>query len=349
MVPLRFIATNLDMSLEWIDKLKVATVTDNNYFDNLLQNIVMGFTVSYYKNDSLSYNSVKNSKKLNMVSVFSYSFDNNGNIKLSDEQQKNTVEYAKGSNIVALAVIHNINDGQFDQALLHNILESSQKRGNLINNILSMLVKEGYSGVNIDFENIRRGDKEYYTTFISELKDTLTKHGYLTTVSVPAKTSDSYTSSWNYAFDYKKLGQLADYVMIMAYDEHYKSSMAGPIASINWVENILDYAKKQMPAKKIILGLALYGYDWGNSTGQAVPSKNIVNLAKTNNSNIKWDENSKTPYFTYIKDNVYHEVWYENENSLRMKIELAKQYNLGGVGFWRLGLEEQGLLDKIVK
>ena len=102
-----------------------------------------------------------------MVSVFSYSFDNNGNIKLSDEQQKNTVEYAKGSNIVALAVIHNINDGQFDQALLHNILESSQKRGNLINNILSMLVKEGYSGVNIDFENIRRGDKEYYTTFIS--------------------------------------------------------------------------------------------------------------------------------------------------------------------------------------
>lgn len=349
MVPLRFIATKLDMNVEWIDRLKTATVTDNDYFNSLSKDVVMGFTVSYYTGDNLSYNSVKSSQKLNMVSVFSYSFDTNGNIKLADEEQKNTVEYAKGKNIIPLAVIHNINNGQFDQEILHDVLVNEQARQNLINNIVIMLAQHGYSGVNIDFENIKRSDKDYYTTFISELKGTLTKYGYLTTVSVAAKTSDVYTSSWNYAFDYKRLGELADYVMIMAYDEHYKSSMPGPIASINWVRDILDYAQKQIPTQKIILGLALYGYDWQNSTGQAVPAKNVANLAKNNNVNIKWDENSKTPYFSYIKGNVYHEVWYENEESLKLKINLAKQYNLGGVGFWRLGLEEQGVLDKIVK
>ena len=135
--------------------------------------------------------------------------------------------------------------------------------------------------------------------------------------------------------------------MIMAYDEHYVSSNAGSIASINWVHNILDYATKVVPSEKIILGLALYGYDWSNNKGQAVATKNISSLVSKNNAYIKWDDLTKTPYFSYIKDGVYHEVWYENGESLKLKIDLANKYNLGGIGFWRLGLEEKDFWDKL--
>ena len=347
MVPLRFIGTNFDMNVEWIENLKTATITEKNFFDNLPKDIIMGFTVSYYNGDNLSYNSVKNNKALNMISVFNYNFTIDGKIQLVDQNQQNTIDYAKCNNIVPLAVIHNISNGNFNQELLHNVLVNPQKRSTLINNILMMLTEEGFLGVNIDFENIQRTDKDLYSEFIQELKDTLTKYGYITTISVPAKTSSSYTSSWNYAFDYEKLGSIVDYFIIMAYDEHYVSSNAGPIASINWVKNILDYSTKLVPSEKIILGLALYGYDWSNNKGQAIASKNVYNIASKNNASIEWDNLSKTPHFSYVKDGVYHELWYENEQSLKLKINLSSNYNLGGIGFWRLGLEEKEFLNNL--
>ena len=349
MIPLRFIATQLNMNVEWVDRLKTASVTEKNYYNNLSNDVVMGFTVSYYEGDNLSYNSVKNTESLNMVSVFSYSFLGDGSIIEVDKPQNSTLNYCLGTNIKPIAVIHNINNGNFDKELIHKLLINSEKRASLINNIVMMLMENEYMGVNIDFENISRDDKDLFSNFIKELKDELTKYGYLTIISIPAKTSDRYTSSWNYAFDYEKLGNIADYIMIMTYDEHYTSSSAGAIASIDWVKNVLDYSKEKIPQQKIILGLALYGYDWVKTSGQAVPTKNILKLANTNNVAPKWDSISKTPYFSYIKDNKYHEVWYENEESLKIKIELAKSYNLGGIGFWRLGLEETGFLDKILK
>lgn len=348
MIPLRFMATQLNMNIEWIDMLKVATVTEERFYNNLPKDVVMGFTVSYYDGDNLSYNSVKDSQSLNMVSLFSYSFSENGDIKQVDEVQSNTLEYSKNSNIAPIAVIHNINNGKFDRDLIHKILVNSEQRKNLINNIVIMLAKEGYVGVNIDFENIDIKDKDLYSNFIKELKDELTKYGYLTIISIPAKTSDNYASSWNYAFDYEKLGNFADYVMIMTYDEHYKSSYPGAIASIGWVKNVLDYAKEKIPSNKILLGLALYGYDWVSNDGRAIPAKNISKVVKEHNAILGWDSKSKSPYFTYTKNNEFHKVWYENEESLKTKLELAKTYNLGGIAFWRLGLEEKGFLDKLL-
>ena len=282
-----------------------------------------------------------------MVSVFNYNFDTDGNVKLVDCEQSNTVSYANCNNIIPLAVVHNISNGNFNQELLHSVLIDGEKRSKLIDNILMMLIEHEFSGVNIDFENIKRDDKDLYSKFIRELKDTLTKYGYLTTISVPAKTSNTQTSSWNCGFDYEKLGSIVDYFMIMAYDEHYVSSNPGPVSSINWVKSILDYATKVVPPEKIILGLALYGYDWSGNKGQAVGTKNISNLVNKNGANIEWDDLSKTPYFSYLKDGVYHEVWYEDRQSLKLKIDLSNEYNLGGVGFWRLGLEEKKFWDNL--
>lgn len=346
MVPLRFIASNLNMNVEWIDELNSVTITRDNYFSTLPKDITMGFTVSYYNNDNLSYNSVQSNKNINMIAVFNYSFDAEDNVKFVDMPQNDTVSYANDNGIIPLAVVHNICNGNFNQELLHNMLVDKNKRQSLIQNILVEIVKNGYGGVNIDFENIGRNDKDLFTTFVLELRDVLSRHGYITTVCVPAKTSDKYTSSWNYAFDYAKLGEVADYIIIMAYDEHYMSSQAGPIASINWVKDVLDYATEKIRSDKIILGLALYGYDWCNSKGTAIPAKNCEKLARENNVKIEWDNQSMSPYFKYTKNNVYHEVWYEDNDSLKAKIDLVRKYKLLGTGYWRLGLEINGELPK---
>lgn len=346
MVPLRFVANNLSMGVEWIDELNSVTITRNDYFSTLPKDITMGFTVSYYDNDNLSYTSVQNNKNINMIAVFNYSFDANDNIKTVDMPQQNTVVYANDNGIIPLAVVHNIYNGSFDKELLHNMLSNKDKRETLIRNILVEIVRNGYGGVNVDFENIGREDKDLFTMFVQELKDVLSRHGYITTVCVPAKTGDKYVSSWNYAFDYEKIGKAADYIIIMAYDEHYMSSKPGAIASVNWVKDVLDYATLIVDPNKIILGLALYGYDWSNAKGTAVPAKNCERLAYENNAKIEWDKQTMSPHFAYTKNSVYHEVWYENNDSLRVKIDLARKYKLAGTGYWRLGLEINGLLPK---
>lgn len=341
MVPLRFISENMGMWVQWVPEAHLATITDPSYFSTNSGTTTLGYTTNDYKGDDASYNSlVTNSSNINSIATFSYQFDTNGNLTLTGQSQQNTVEFANSNNIRPLLLIHNLLDGKFDRNLAHTVLSDASIRSKLIDNTILAMSKEEYSGVNIDIENVFWYDRDNYSAFIRELKQKLTPYGFLTTVSVPAKTFDSYNNdSWGGAFDYAAIGQNTDKIMIMTYDEHYFGGSGGPIASLPWVEKVIKYAVQTMPSNKILLGIAGYGYDWSDSGNKAIQYKNISALLSGLNIQSSWDDYAKSPYFIYDDKGTIHQVWYEDSRSIASKLSLVKTYSLGGIGIWRLGYD----------
>lgn len=277
---------------------------------------------------------VNNSSYIDEISTATHITDGYGNITgiLPTEQ----ISYANSNNIMPTLLVGN----NFSGDIAKTLLESSVNRNNFKTNLLNILKTNNYKGVNIDIEGIYGSNRNHYTTFLGEIYSALKPLGYTISVSVPAKTIDNPNYTWNYAYDYAAISNYADYILLMTYDEHYPGGSSGPVASIGWVTNVIKYATTVIPKEKIYFGLAAYGYDWSSNGTKAYSINGCYNLAVSNNATIHWDSTSKCPYFNYTDSNgIEHAVWFENSMSIEYKLDLVNLYDLGGIGIWRLGLE----------
>lgn len=222
-----------------------------------------------------------------------------------------------------------------DPDALHELVSQKANRSRLINNLTELAYEKGYDGINIDFEMMRAADKAYFTTFLKELKGALGKDKSLS-VAVFARTA---ADTWSTPYDYKEIGNIADQVIVMAYDYSYVNTAPGPIAPLWWVQNVADYMVKQMAKEKVIMGLATYGYDWAKgSKGATVTFSKLEAVKSKYNVKALFDEKSQSPYYTYYDEQgKSHEIWMENQRSLQAKVTLSKERQLGGVAFWRIG------------
>ncbi|HOJ77381.1 MAG TPA: glycosyl hydrolase family 18 protein [Bacillota bacterium] len=332
-----FVQTDTDQK-GWIARWLV-DAKRNTAFTANSKKIIAGYYVESYTNDPTGLRSLsQNISTINMIIPFSYNIDNNGNIKGNHHQK--TVSYAKTAGITTLALINNIQSGNFSSNTIGKMLGSPSARTKAVNNILKLLLEKGYQGVNIDFENVPAGYRSHLTAFFRELAAVLQPRGLLVTASVPAKTYDDQKSPHSGAFDFPALAPYLDQVMIMAYDQHYSGGPPGPVASYPWVERVINYTLKSFPANKVVLGLAGYGYDWTNHSGKARNYNAIQEIIKKYNVSPKWHSEYKVPYFQYKSWGTTHQVWYENSHSTAAKMTLVKKYNLRGVALWRLGYED---------
>lgn len=299
---------------------------------------VLGYATYYYPGDSSSYNSLKSySGYINGVATETLQTDGNGNI--SENVPSSVVNYANSNGIDTLVMVTNYFDGDIAKQLL----ESPSNRGRLIGSILSCIKANSYKGVNIDIEGIYSYDRPYFTTFMSELYNALHPNGYTVTAAVPAKTGDYPNVAWSGAYDYAQIGKYTDEVMLMTYDEHWSGGDPGPIASIGWVQDVVNYAVSVIPRYKILLGIAAYGYDWPNngSSAKAYSIPQIMNMVSSTGSSISWDSVSESPYFNYTDSSgIGHTVWFENGTSVGYKLDIVNRNNLHGIAIWRLGLED---------
>lgn len=305
--------------------------------------MVLGYYTVYYSGDNSSYNSLSlYGSYVSHFSTMTFNVDGSGNVTGSTPTNAITLAASKG--ITPYAAVTNLSNGSFDPHVAHLILTDPTLRTKTIQNILSIIQNNGFKGVNIDFENMLATDRPYFNTFIQELSSVLRPKGYQTVVSVSAKTSDSPTSSWSGTFDYYSLGQSADYLQIMSYDQNGPWGSPGPVSGLNWVEKVLQYATSQIPASKLLIGLPAYGYDWNTTTntGSAVAWKNIPSLLQNTGATPQWDATSSSPYFQYqAADGSSHTVWYENYESIKQKAQLVNRYNLAGASMWCLRLDDE--------
>lgn len=307
--------------------------------------VVLGYYTVDYPRDRESHNSLAQySQLVDQVAMFDFVVDASGNIKGKPSVEGISLAKTKGKK--SLMVVHNIS-ASIDTNSAYSAI-SAKNRKNLIDNIVREIKKNGYDGVNIDFEGIPPAGKNDYNSFLEELRGKLKPMSKLLTVAVPAKTSGN-GSHWNGAYDFKTIGRLADYVVIMTYDEHWFGGPAGPVASLPWVTRVLDYSTGVIPPEKILMGIAAYGYDWPDGRkGKAIKWKNVQSLINKY-GNVKWDNASSTPHLTYKKDGIRHQVWFENKYSLDIKLGLAKKYGVGGIAIWRMGFEDSSFWDTVRK
>lgn len=280
---------------------------------------------------------------LEEMSVFSYGFSEEGELippALPVEWMINDALYKGVRPVLTLTPFGK--DGQFNNYLIHIMLINERARGNLIANIVDTITEMGFEGVNIDFEFILLEDRDNFTQFVGDVTTAVNELGYEVTVDLAPKTSSTQSGLLYEGKDYMGLGNASNRAFVMTYEWGYTYGPAMAVAPINKVRQVLEYATTQIPSEKISMGIPNYGYDFtqpyvrGESKAKTIGNIEAVNIAINNNSIIMFDEISKTPFFSYVEDNVTHEVWFEDARSIWEKYKLIKEYNLYGFGCWQI-------------
>lgn len=229
-----------------------------------------------------------------------------------------------------------------DGPISDSVMKDPAKRAIQISRIVSKTEEFDYDGIDIDYENLPADDRDIFSRFTSELSAALHRKGKKLVVTVNAKTGEP--GDWNGAqsHDYAAIGAAADYVRVMAYDQHYAGGDPGPVAGIGWVEQVIKFSLSKIAKDKLVLGVPAYGYDWPSAgRGQSVVHDEAAAKSLANRAPVQWDERSASSFFAYSDDSGAHTVWFENRRSLQAKFELARKYDLAGVVIWRLGREDK--------
>ena len=230
------------------------------------------------------------------------------------------------------------------QPVITDILRNPRVRAQHVAAIVALVQRQDYAGIDIDYEDLLASDRSAFTTFIAELAGALHASGKVLSVDLFAKPTARGYDQRNLAQDYRAVGQVADQVRLMGYDYHWAGSRPGPIAPISWIRAVLSYAKTQIPAGKIILGVPLYGYDWSGGKGTPVSWLQAFQLSEQYGVQPHFDAASQSPWFGYTDQACrWHVVWFENGPSAKAKFEAAESAGIGGVYVWIYGLEDTSI------
>ncbi len=240
--------------------------------------------------------------------------------------------------------IANITGGRWSYPQTARMLHSATLRRLHIDSIVALVQRNGYAGIDIDYEELHAGDRQAFTSFITDLAAALHAHGKVLSVAVFPQIAGTSGSPANAAQDYAAIGKVADQVRIMGYNFHWANSAPGAVAPISWVRSVLSYAKGQMPGSKVVLGVPLFGYNWPDGSGQAqgVSWLQALRLSRQYNATAKYSKASQAPYFSYVTGARTHVVWFENAASSAAKFQAAKGSSVAGVYLWMYGYEDPG-------
>lgn len=255
------------------------------------------------------------------------------------------VEKAHGMGLEVWALLGNVDSVDVD---LYEVLGKTDNRRRLIQGAVTVAREYGLDGLNIDFENLSLDAGEPFVQFIRELSVPCRKYGIVLSVDnyVPMGHTDHYNRA--------EQGVVADYVVIMGYDEHYKGSdEAGSVASINFVENGIKNTVEEVPAEKVINALPFYTRIWeteGTSLdSQAVGMEMAAAYVADHGIATRWDEETCQNYGEYQDGDRLCQVWLEDAESIRVKLNIMEKYGVAGVAAWRLGFETADVWDVIAE
>ena len=239
-----------------------------------------------------------------------------------------------------LPTIKNYVDGSFNGQMIATIIASPDLREKHAESIAQLVAQNAFDGIDIDYERVPSTSRAHFSTFIELLASKLHASGKALSVTVQAKTSDGGAQDW------AAIGAAADSVKIMAYDYHWSTSAAGPIAPLDWLDSVVAYARRTIPAEKVIVGLPWYGYDWLAQRGDSVTFAEAMSRAQSAGASVGRDANGEAT-FTYGSRTVY----FQDAASYRRKVEaiLAKHPDIGGFAHWRVGAEDPATWDVVAE
>jgi cellulose synthase/poly-beta-1,6-N-acetylglucosamine synthase-like glycosyltransferase/peptidoglycan/xylan/chitin deacetylase (PgdA/CDA1 family)/spore germination protein YaaH len=233
-----------------------------------------------------------------------------------------------------MPLVQNQINGKWDGELLARAIADEPHRQSLINALTTFVDENKFAGVCVDFEEPPSSSQANLLTFVQELHTAFAAKGLLVVQAVPFADPE-----WNY----KNYAAATDYLIVMAYDQHWSSSDAGPIAAQDWFErNLIDLLRDLDPAKTII-ALGNYGYDWSDKDDDAreVTFQEALITAHESEATPAFDSAARNPYFEYTDDDESdHKVWFLDAATAYNEIRAASGFKPAGFGIWRLGSED---------
>lgn len=287
---------------------------------------------------------LQGTKSINVVSPTWFALsDNAGNF--TSFASENYVNTAHDMGLEVWALVDNFSHEGID---MYELLAGWSTRQYLINGLIDAAIQYNLDGINIDFENISLDAGEPYIEFIRELSIPCRQNGIV--LSVDNYVPMGYTDHYNR----EEQGVVADYVIVMGYDEHYKGSeKAGSVASIDFVEKGIADTVAQVPANKVINAIPFYTRIW-ETKGTAVDSQAVgMEAAKQyladHGITTTWDEKTCQNYGEYQTGDSYIQVWMEDEESIRVKLNIMNKYQIAGVAEWQLAFAVDSIWDVIAE
>ena len=280
---------------------------------------------------------------VNVVSPAFFSIDTNGDlVENIGTRGQAYLEWARSNNCRVWPMLQNAGDGM--QSVTSKIMNSYNNRKKLIEQIVNACIKYKLDGINLDFENMKKEDKDLYSRFVIELMPRMKELGLVLSVDV---TAPDGADTWSLCFDRHVIGDVADYIVFMAYDEYGASSnKSGTTAGFDWVELSLKkfLETEEIESDKIILAVPLYTRLWtedseGNVIKNPVVSMKDIDDVIPSDAKKTWDDELKQYYVEYKEGNNTKKMWIEDLESLKAKTELISKYQLGGLAAWQKGME----------
>lgn len=259
--------------------------------------------------------------------------DSSGGFSSLAEQWYVDEAHARGIQVWGL-----VNDFS-DSVDKYALLSDTESRRSLIANLVSAALEYDLDGINIDFEKISSDTGEHFIQFIRELSVECRREGLVLSV-------DNYSpvGGWSW-YHLQEQGIVADYVIMMGYDEHWAGGTPGSTASISFTETTLEMALEKVPADKLIHGIPFYTRVWGEKAGVNVSSTAVSmvtakNRLDENGADVQWLDREGQYFGQYVSEGILYSIWLEDLTSLELKLKAIKKAGVAGVACWKLGLED---------
>ncbi len=240
-------------------------------------------------------------------------------------------------NLAILPVLQNSTLGKWDGPGLARLLADRTRSAALLNKLVAFVTAYKLQGVTIDFEEVPQAAHGDLSAFLKQLSARFTPRGWIVVMAAPFDDE-----RWPYA----SYARIADYTLLMAYDEHDNSSDAGSIAGQSWYETTLDKRMRVLAPGRTIVSIGSYAYDWNGGHADNLTFEDAVVAAHDSEATIDFDDTTNNPHFSYIEDDqTKHEVWFLDAATGYNEIHAADIYRPAGYALWRLGSEDPSIWD----
>ena len=270
--------------------------------------------------------------------------DNNGTI--SSLASADYVNQAHAMGMEVWGLIDNFNSGTDNLTFL----SSTAARANIIQQLMEQAAAVGMDGINVDFESLSEDVGIHFLEFLRELSIECHKNNLVLSVFSIDDPVPTYSKHYNRT----EQGIVADYVIIMGYDEHYAGSTdAGSVSSLGFVKAGIEDTLKEVPAQKVINAIPFYTRVWiqpfgaGNLTSEVLGMDGAANYISEHGMDTYWDDEAGQNVASVEAEDGIYTIWVEDEQSIGEKMKLIQENQLAGVAEWKLGFERSSIWDVI--
>lgn len=291
------------------------------------------FQVSGTAGNSSIDNNISTISGVNVIAPTWYSVtDASGNMSSYASADFVSKMHQRGIDVWALVSDFDTN---VDFAQLYS---SKAARTNMVNKLVGEAKSYGFDGINLDYENIKSAYAKDYLQFVRELSVACERNG------IVLSTDNYKPEAYNRCYNLKEQSRFVDYVIVMAYDEHYAGTDAGSVASLPFVKEAVEDTVQLVGKEHVIAGIPFYTRIWtttdGITTSRAVGMQAAIDQLNSDGQVALWNDDCGQYVASYTVGSSTRQIWFEEEKSIEAKMQVIQQENTAGVACWKLGLEK---------